>query len=231
MNPTQKTARIAGLLYLMIVVTGLFNLIYTPSKLIVHGDATATAGNILAHQSLYRIDLVVSLFSTVFFMFLVLVLYRLFKEVNRQQAALMVILVLVQIPQAFVSQMLQIGAFQLVCGPDFLTVLGKSQRDTLAMLCLHLNSQGTHLSELFWGLWLFPLGLLVYRSNFLPRALGVWLIINGIAYVAQSVTGLLSPEYIDIVYKISFPALLGELAFTLWLVIMGAKQKPVIIQS
>lgn len=230
MYPIQKIARIAGLLYLMIVITGLFTLMYTPSKLIVKGDAAATASNFLAHQILYRIDLVVSLLSVVFFMFLVLVLYRLFKEVNQQQAALMVILVLVQVPQAFVSQMLQIGAFELFRGADFLSVLGKSDREALGMLCIRLNSLGTHLSELFWGLWLFPLGLLVYRSNFLPRALGIWLFINGIAYVALSVTGLLFPEYTDIVNKISFPALLGELAFTLWLVIMGAKFKPVTSQ-
>ncbi len=231
MHTIQKTARIAGLLYLVIVVTGLFTLMYTPSKLIVKGDPAATASNFLAHQSLYRIDLVVGLFSIVTFMFLVLVLYQLFKEVNRQQAALMVILVLVQVPQSFVSQLLQIGAFELFRGTDFLSVLGKPEREALGMLCIRLNSLGTHLSEMFWGLWLFPLGLLVFRSGFLPRTLGVCLFINGIAYVALSMIGLLLPEYVDIAYKFAMPALLGELAFMLWLVIMGAKLKPVAIQS
>jgi hypothetical protein len=230
MNSIQKTARIAGLLYLVIVVTGLFSLMYVPSTLIVKGDAAATAGNFLAHQTLYRVDLAVGLLSTVFFMFLVLVLYRLFKDVNQQQAALMVILVLVQVPQSFVSQLLQIGAFELFRGADFLSVLGKSDREALGMMCIRLNGLGTHLSELFWGLWLFPLGYLVYRSRFLPRIIGVWLIINGVAYVALSMTGLLYPEYSDIVNKISFPALLGELAFALWLVIMGARPKAVTVQ-
>jgi hypothetical protein len=228
MQPIQKTARIAGLLYLAIVITGLFNLMYVPGKLIVKGDAAATASNFLAHQTLYRIDFAVGLLSTVIFMFLVLVLYRLFKEVNQQQAALMVILVLVQLPQSYVSQLLQIGAFELFRGADFLSVLGQSDREALGMMCIRLNGLGTHLSELFWGLWLFPLGSLVYRSGFLPRTLGVWLIINGVAYVALSMIGILIPEYVDIAYKFAFPALLGEMAFMLWLVVMGARPRAVI---
>jgi hypothetical protein len=223
---TKKTARIAGVLYLLLVITGMFNLMYTPGKLIVRGNAAETANKILAHQTLFRIDLVVGLCSTVIFIFLVLVLYRLFKEVNQQQAALLVILVLVQIPQAFVSQLLQIGAFELVRGADFLSVIDKPQRDVLAMLCIHLNDLATHIAEAFWGLWLFPLGLLVYRSGFLPRTLGVWLLINGFAYVGMSLTGLLFPEHAGAAYKIAFPALLGEMAFMLWLLILGAKPKP-----
>ena len=76
-------------------------------------------------------------------------------------------------------------------------------------------------AEILWGLWLFPLAILVYRSSFLPRFLGYWLIINGFAYLAMSLTGLLLPRYEEMVSNIAFPALLGEMAFTLWLVIMG----------
>jgi hypothetical protein len=228
----KNTARVAGTLYLLLVLTGLFNLIYTPGKLIVRGNAAETANRILAHQTLFRIDLVISLFSTMIFIFLVLALYRLLKEVEHQLAVLMVILVLVQIPMSFVSQLIQISALELVRGADFLSALDKSLRDVLAMLCFHLNDLGTYVSEAFWGLWLFPLGLLVYRSGFLPRTLGVWLIINGLAYVGMSLTGLLLPEYAEVVYKITFPALLGELAFTLWLVVMGVRPKtpPVQVQ-
>ena len=227
----KKTGRMAGILYLALVLTGLFNLMYTPGKFIVRGNATETANHILAHQTLFRIDLVIGLLSSVIFIFLVLVLYRLLKEIHQPYAALMVILVLVQIPNSFVSQLLQIGAYELVRGADFLSVLDKSQRDVLALFCFHLNDLGTYFSEIFWGLWLFPLGLLVYRSGFLPRTLGVWLFINGLAYIGMSVTGLLSPEHADIVYKISLPALFGELAFALWLVIMGARPKALTAQA
>ncbi len=226
MNPTQKKARIAGVLYLLLVFTGLFNLMYVPSKLIVRGDAAATAGNILAHQTLFRVDIAVSVVSTVIFMILVLALYRLLKDVNRPLAKLMVILVLVQLPQSFVSQLLQIGTLELVRGADFLTVLDQSQRDVWAMMCIHLSNQTSILAEIFWGIWLFPLGVLVYRSGFLPRIVGVWLIINGTAYVVMCFTGLLLPEYYEVVSKYAFPALLGELALTLWLLIIGVKPKP-----
>jgi hypothetical protein len=147
MITTQKTARYAGLLYLLTVLTGLFNLIYTPSKLIVRGDPAETATRILAHQTLFRVDLVVSLFSVLIFMFLVLVLYRLLKEVDRQLATLMVILVLVQIPQSFVSQLVQVGAFELVRGADFLSGIDKSQREVLAMLCFRVNDIGTFIAD------------------------------------------------------------------------------------
>ncbi len=226
MTATQKTARLAGVLYLLTVLSGLFNLIYTPGKLIVRGNPAETANNILAHQTLFRIDLAVSLVSILIFMFLVLVLYRLLKDVDRRHATLMVILVLVQIPQSYVSQLLQIGAFELVRGADFLSVLDKTQRDVLAMLCLRVNDLGTYISNAFWGLWLFPLGLLVFRSGFLPRTLGVWLIINCFAYLGISLTGLLLPEYAETVSRIAFPGLLGEVAFMLWLLIMGVKSQP-----
>lgn len=226
MAATKKTARVAGLLYLLMVFTGLFTLMYVPGKLIVKGNAAETANNILAHQTLYRIDLAVALFSVLLFTLIVLALYQLLRDVSRPLATLMVILVLIQIPQGFVSLLLQFGALELARGADFLAAIDKPQRDIWAMLCLHLDGKGAVFAEMFWGLWLFPLGALVYRSRFLPRILGIWVIINGIAYVAMSLTGILVPQYADTVYKFAFPALLGEVALTLWLLIMGIKPVP-----
>jgi hypothetical protein len=107
-------------------------------------------------------------------------------------------------------------------GADFLAVFDKPQRDALAMLFIRLHHQGVVANEIFWGLWLIPFGLLVYRSTFLPRVLGVWLIVNGLAYVAVSLSSLAFPQYQDEVGSIVFPALLGEVAIMLWLVIKGA---------
>ena len=226
MNPTQKSARIAGLLYLFITVTGVFSLMYVPKKLFVRDDAAATASNILAHEMLFRIDVVNSTFSVIGFLFLALALYRLFRDVDQRQATVMVILVLVQIPISFVTEMIQLGALLLVRGGGYLSVFDKAQRNAFAMLFLKMNEQGTYVTEIFWGLWLFPLAVLVYRSRFLPRFLAVWLGINGMAYVVLSVANLLAPQYADLGFKIAFPAMLGELAFTLWLLIMGAKRTP-----
>src|ERR1700694_617808 len=111
--------------------------------------------------------------------------------------------------------------------PDSLSVFEKPQRDALAMLFLRMHDQEILAAEVFWGLWLVPLGILAYKSRFVPRFLGVWLIINGFAYVAISLTGLLVPQYEDVVSNYAFPALLGEMAIMLWLLIKGAKSQPV----
>jgi hypothetical protein len=226
MQSTDRAARVAGFLYLLVVVTGLFTLIYVPRTVIVHGNATATAGNLLAHETLFRFGIVVGLISTLIFMFLALALYRLLKEVNQQHAAVMTILVLVQVPLAILTAMNQLAVLVLARGAEFLSVFDKPQRDALAMLFLNIEAQGTFATEILWGLWLFPLGLLVFRSRFLPRFLGIWLIVNGFAYLAMSFTGLLMPQYEKMVSNIAFPALLGELVFMLWLLIMGARPRP-----
>lgn len=226
MNSTKRTARVAGLLYLLMGILGAFSLMYVPGKLIVRGNATATASSILASESLFRLGIVSGLVSAVVFIFLALVLYRLLKGVNQHHASLMVILVLVQVPLAFLNELNHIAALLLVRGADFLSVFDKPQRDALAMLFLNLNSQGSIVSQVFWGLWLFPFGVLVFRSGFLPRILGVWLMINCFAYLAMSFSGLLLPQYYDMVFRIASPFLLGEVAMMLWLLIMGAKPQP-----
>ena len=116
-----------------------------------------------------------------------------------------------------------IAALTLFRGGDFLAVIDKNQLDALAMLFLRLHSQGNIINEIFWGLWLFPFGVLVKRSGFLPRILGVLLIVNCFAYLAQSLTSLLLPSYANVVAQWTFPALFGELWIMLWLLIKGAK--------
>lgn len=135
----------------------------------------------------------------------------------------MVTLIVVSIPIAFLNELNSIAALVLVRGADFLSLFEKPQREALAMLLLNLHFHGLVVAEIFWGLWLFPLALLVYRSRFLPRFLGVWLALAGFAWVILSLTGVLSPQYYDKVFTYTQPAVLGEIAFMLWLVIRGAK--------
>ena len=226
MHPTDKAARVAGAVYLSMIVTAPFSLVYIPSTLFVRGNATATANNILAHQTLFRLAIVADLITAVIFIFLVLALYRLLSGVNKTHASLMVALALVSAAVGFMNVLNEIAALTLFRGADFLAVLEKPQRDALGMLFLRLHSQGNVINEIFWGLWLFPFGVLVMRSGFLPRILGVWLIINGFAYVVLSFAGLLLPQYQDVAFRSAFPLLLGELAIMLWLVIKGAKVQP-----
>src|SRR5437762_3747690 len=231
MSSTRNPGRVAGFLYLLLLAAPL-RLIYIPSKLFVHGNATATANNIAAHETLFRFGIAGDLFTGTMVIFVALALYRLFKGVDRNQAVLMVILGGV-LPSAidFFNVLNDAAAMMLARGADFLSVFDQPQRNALAMLFLRLHDHENFAAEIFWGLWLIPLAILVYRSGFLPRFLGVWLTINGFAYVALSFTGWLLPQYYAVAFHCLFPVLFGELAFMPWLVIKGAKPKPSVVPA
>jgi len=218
----KKTARLAGILYLIWIITGLYSIFYLPSQINIRGDAVTAAQNILSHELLFRASIIIDLISSTIWVFMVLVLYRLFKSVNERQARLMVALVIVQIPAVFIMEAFNITSLMIFKG-KILKTFELGQRQDLAMLFLKINEYGVLTLELFWGLWLFPLAILVYMSRFLPRFLGIWLIIDGFALLVLSFTALLLPQYKDIVFKIAFPAMLGEFAFMLWLLIKGVK--------
>ena len=226
----SKNARVAGLLYLLGSLFGIVRLIYVPGKLFVYGDATATANNIAEHELLFRFGIVSYLLCAALWIFVTLALYRLFKGVNQALAVLMVILgSLMVTPIFFANTVNDAAALLFVRGGGYLSVFDKPQRDAFARLFLDLHHQLDLANEIFWGLWLIPYGLLVYRSRFLPRILGIWLIIACFAYLALSFTGLLFPAYEDQAGNIAQPILLGELATMLWLLIMGANEKPRVV--
>jgi hypothetical protein len=206
-------------------IPGFFALIYVPSKLIVHGNATATASNIAASETLFRLGIACNLIGQAGFIFVALALYELLKGVNQRHAVVMVTLILVAIPIALLNELNAIAALVLVRGADFLSVVEKPQRDALAMLFLNLHGYGFDVAGIFWGLWLFPLGWLVYRSGFIPRFLGVLVMLNGFTYPANSFTSLLLPQYEHIVSRWMMPFGFGELVFMFWILIRGARPK------
>ncbi len=223
MTLTTK-ARIAGFVYLLCVLVAPYRLIYVPNALFVTGNAAATAANIAAHETLFRLGIFSDLLTGVIQIFLALALYRLFEEVNRRQAMLMVILGGVMISAIYFFNVINdAAALLLVRGADFLSTFSPAQREALAMLFLKLHAQEVSAAEILWGLWLFPLAMLVLRSGFLPRLFGYWLMLNGLAYVAQSFAWALLPQYLDILSSVAVPLQLGEIAFMLWLLIMGAR--------
>jgi len=205
------------------VITGPFTLLYIPAKLIVRGNAAATADNILTHETLFRLGIVGDLFTPVIFICLGIALYRLLSGVNKTWASLMVAFVVVSSTVGFLNVLNNIAALTLFHGTDFLAVLEKSQRDALGYLFIRLHSQGNLINEIFWGLWLFPFGLLVFRSGFLPRFIGVWLMVNCFGWVVLSITALFFPPYYETAFRMAQPVLFGELAIMLWLLIKGAK--------
>lgn len=224
MHPTKRSAHIAGALYLLLALTAPLYLVYVPATLIVRGNAAATAEKILSSERLFRMGILSELVSGVIAIFLVLALYNLFKGVNQMHASLVVILgALVSVPISFVNAVNHIAALTLLRGADFLTVFDKPQREALAMLFVRMHGHGILVNEIFWGLWLFPFGLLVMRSGFLPRILGILLIINGFAYLAISLTSLLLPDYASVVRRMAMIPLTGELWIMLWLLIRGAR--------
>ena len=225
MHPLKKAARIAGAIYLTMVFTGPFSLIYVPNKLIVRGNAAATADNILAHETMFRLAILADLIGAVIFICLGIALYKLLSGVSRTWAGLMVAFVLVSAAVGFLNTLNNIAALTLFRGADFLAVFDKPQRDALAYLFVRLHSQGISIDEIFWGVWLFPFGLLVFRSGFLPRWLGVWLMINCFGYVFLSVISFFFPAYDDKAFLYLQPVLFGELAIMFYLVIRGANVK------
>jgi hypothetical protein len=224
MSSTHNPGRVAGFWYLLLILIGPLRLIYIPSKLFVDGNATATVNNIAAHEWLFRFGIVGDLICGVILIFLVLAFYRLFKGVDQNLAVLVVIFggVMPAII-TMVSVVSDAGALMVVRGGDYLSAFDKPQRDALAMLFLNLRDHQNTAAEILWGVWLLPLAVLVYRSRFLPRFLGVWLAIGGLAYVILSLTGELLPQYQEKVFTYSQPAFFGEVAIMLWLLIKGAK--------
>jgi len=222
MLPTRNPGRVAGLLYVLTSIVAFFAMGYVPNKLLIHGDTAATVSNMASHETLFRLGIAGQLIGEAGFIFVALALYKLFEGVSRRQAALMVILIVVSIPISIVNELNSFAALSLIHGADFLSAVDNAHRNALAMFFLYLHGRGLVLAELFWGLWLFPLALLTYKSRFLPRFLGIWLALAGAGWLILCLVSLLLPRYQTPVYTYTQPAVFGEIVFMFWLLIKGA---------
>lgn len=216
-----KRARVAGFLYLSLLPFDIFGSLYVPSILIVPGDAAATARNIMASESLFRLGIVSALIGQIVVILVALALYQLLKPVNQNMAVLMVIFNLVATPIAMLNELNQLAILLLLHGPDHLRVFTPDQLHTLVSLFLNLHALGLNIVGLFWGLWLLPMGYLVFKSGFLPRILGVLLIIGCFGYLIQSFTAFLLPNFEVYIAWLAVLTSWGELLLSLWLSIKG----------
>jgi hypothetical protein len=218
---TKRLARWAGAVYLSLGVATLFGFYHAP---LVQDDPNAIARTIAGPDFRFRIGLVSDVLATALAVPLALLLYQLLKPVHRTQAALMALLLLVAVPISFVVALNYVAAQMLLSGTLDVLAFTSAQRDALAMLFLRLHTHGVLAEEIFWGLWLLPFGLLVMRSRFLPRVLGILLIIAGVAYVAHSVTSLLLAGHRIVLYErvTMLARAAGEFPIMLWLLIKGA---------
>ena len=220
-NP-NKTARVAGCLYLMLFPLGIFGIIYVPSSLIVLGDAATTASNIMANELLYRLSIVTALTLQIVYIFLALALYKLLNPVDKNNAVLMVILVLVAAPIAMLNELNHVAVLLVLSGSDFLTTFSMDQVQASVPLFLNLHEHGVFIAQIFWGLWLFPMGYLIFKSNFLPKALGILMIIGGFGYLVDSFVYFIFPDFDVTVSEFTF---LGELLLPLWLMFKGVNHE------
>jgi len=227
MTSTRKLARLGGLLYLLISIPGFYGLVYVPSSVIVRHDAAATVRNLLASETFFRSGIVADLVGHALFILAALVLYRLLGAVGKTTAALMLILLVVQIPIVFVAEVHRLDALDLLHVGGPVAAFSEAQRNALVMASLSSYDNGLLVDEVFMGLWMFPFAWLIWKSGFLPRVLGVTLFLAGAAYLSESLAWLLVPASAALVSKLASPVRTLELATPLWLLIMGAKNQPV----
>jgi hypothetical protein len=230
MTSLKRTSRIAGLWYLGFTL-GPFYLLYVPSRTIVHDDAAATAALMLAHETLFRWGLFAETLGTVIFICLSLALYRLFEEVDRHRARQLVALVLVSAALSLVTVVFNAAALLVFRGGSGLNGFDAHARETIGMLLLRLHGQANGINQTFWGLWLFPFGWLIVRSRFLPRWLGYWILLDGLAWLTVGITWFFAPDYTQTLFRYLQPVFAAELVAMLWLLIVGAKEAGVVASA
>lgn len=214
----QRTARYAGVLYLILAILGGFSEFFVRQALIVRGDAAATVANISAALPTFRLGIVAELTGQVAFVLLVLALYRILKPVHRGQARVMVAFVLVAVTITCLNMLNQFAGLYLLSGAPHLAVFDTAQIDALAMTFLDLHQAGYIIAQVFFGLWLVPLGSLILRSGFLPKAIGALLVLAGAGYLVDVATFFLAPGFGVVLSEFTF---VGELALMLWLLVFG----------
>jgi hypothetical protein len=226
MESNKKTARIAGLIYLGVVLNGLFSLMYIPSKIFVPDNVSLIFQNIVSSESLFRFGIVSGLLCYGFFLFLPLQLYKLFKPVNENYAKLMVLLAVIAVPMYFINVQNQFTVLSLISASNHYG-LSPEQIQSQVLLYLEQYDNGMRVIHIFSGLWLFPFGYLVFKSGFLPKVLGILLMLGCFGYLIIFLGNTLVPNFseLGISSYISLPASLGEIGSCLWLLIMGAKEK------
>jgi len=221
-------ARLAGLNYLILVLTGMISLAYVPSQLGLWGNPTATTvANIIESEFLFRLGIMASVVCYLSFLSLPFVLYNLLNSVNKTFAIAMVALVVVSIPISFVNIASRFDVLSLISGSQYLDVFTPEQLNAQIILLLKSYNNGISLLGVFWGLWLFPFGYLIYKSGFIPKLFGILLMAGCFSYLINFIARLLFPE-VSIPSFVQLPASIGEIGTCLWLLIMGAKEQPMV---
>jgi hypothetical protein len=224
MNSTKKTARIAGGLYLIYIVATIFAN-FSRTQLIVFGDAAATANNILASDGLFRIGFMSDVLAGILFLLAAWALYVLLKPVNKNIALLFVLLNLGGVAVQCLNMLNLFSAALLLSGADYLKVFQADQLQTIAMFFIDLHKNGFMIAQFFYGAWLFPLGYLVFKSGYLPKLLGIILMVECFGWLLYPFQFFLFPAFTVISYLSFVVGFIGEFSLSLWLLIKGVKEQ------
>src|SRR6056297_963998 len=227
MEPKNTTARVAGLIYVIMAIIGAFTILYVPLKLIVWNDASATVQNLIESETLYRFGIVIGLLTNVLFLVLPFVLYRLLESVNKTMAGLMVLFAVISVPITLVALGSQFDVLSILQGGKSAIEIETGQLQSTVMDFLYTHKNLTFVATIFWGLWLFPFGWLVYHSGFLPKFFGVFLMAGCFGYLIEFVALTLWPDAYSrsgISNFIHIPSAIGEIGIAFWLLIRGVKE-------
>jgi hypothetical protein len=218
MNSPQKIARVAAFVFLIIFIQGMSTELFMRPGMIVPGDAAATVKNIAGSEALFRLSLVSDLIRQMFLLLLPLVLYKLLKPINKNVASFMVIFALVSVPISMLNELNHFAVLLLSSGAGYLTAFKADQLNALVMFFLELRKYGTFIPQVF-SIWVLLLGYLVFKSGFLPRILGILLMLGGLCYSVQAVLFFLFPNFDLMIFGLF--AFIGEALFYLWLLVKG----------
>lgn len=224
-NPL-KTARIAGVLYLLVILFGMFAELYVRSKLIDYDNAAKTVQNIVSNLELFRMGFVSDLLMQVAFFFLSLALHRLLEKVNKNHASLMVLSVAVSVAIMCLNMLHQFAVILMLDNEEMVDSFKPEQLVELIALFLDLHKHGYRIAQIFFGLWLFPLGYLAYESGFIPKIIGILLMIACFSFLIDFFLFFLMPNYsASLSSWITLPTTIAEFAMCLWLLIRTGRSE------
>ncbi len=219
----DQLTRLSGLFYLLVVLTGIFSLMYVPLQIIEMEDPGQTVANLLERRQLFRFGIASTLLCYLFFLFLGWSLFKLLHPVNRDVALLMISLVLCSLPVAVFSSHYMVYILSILEETRY--VVGTaSEIEREVMNAIQAYSDGLFVADLFWSTWLFPFGYLVFRSGFLPRWLGILLMVGSAAYFVTFLLLVVYPESILIQY-LDVPPSVAEIGTCLWLLLAGSRKE------
>lgn len=223
----KKTARLAGLFWLLVAITSGFSFGYVRPRMIVAGDAAATANNIMANASLFRMAIASYILAQIFSLFFGLTIFRLFREVSKTWTNLALTAMLVSVAVAVINTVNNVAALLVLSKADYLSAFGQEQLNAMMMIFLRLNNSGLGFSELFLGLYLFSFGWLIIHTGFIPKILGILLILGGLAFAVNTFTKLLIPQFNPAMFTqlAMFANALGGIPTIFWLLIKGVKEE------